>query len=359
MKKLTLLFLILGLSCIPVVYGELSLNQHLEKGHELLRQKKAKKALPHFREAQKKKPNDAFITLQLGYILDSLNRKKEAYAEFKKLKDSKDFETRKKAQQALLNLSSAHAKLLPEPYFIDVYFSPFFQSRFDNGIFTLNIKGGRTFGKKRKFELYAGNRVVRDTESTGGTAPEIFSDNAVIFSLGLRYQPFLAIPAFIYGEAGRGYDLLDRNRDRWRDDFRSGLTLYHSWGAKPTYSGTWRFPFKHIGNVYGDLGVYSRYDRNWIGYFRIREGLRVIEKNKAVLDVFAQGWFVGDSNDDFFNNLVEYGPGIQFVPNHQWNFAVRFTTLKGTYLRVNSPNRNPFRRKYTDNRWELETYWRF
>ena len=42
-------------------------------------------------------------------------------------------------------------------------------------------------------------------------------------ALGIRVQPHTSIPAFVFVEGGAGYDIIDRRRERWRDDLRGGI----------------------------------------------------------------------------------------------------------------------------------------
>jgi tetratricopeptide (TPR) repeat protein len=343
---------------IVAAYPNSSLAQ-AEMGYLLTSEGKNEEALEHFRAAEKNAPQDPQMSMQLGYVLDSTNRKKEAYKEFEKASLSKDEQVREEACLATINLAPVIHKKLPDPYFADVYFSPSYNTRFDDGIFSLNLRGGVNVGPRKEWDVYAGFRGVRDTESRGGNAPQIFSDNVGVFALGARYIPLKNIPLSLYAEAGMAYDLLDRNRDRWRDDVRAGALMYTAWGAAPHCPMGWQFPFRHVGNFYADVSVYSRYDWNWIGYARVREGLRVVEKGRSSLDAYLHVGGVVDSDDEFFNNLVEVGPGLAFVPDHRWNITFRYYVLKGNYLKVNGPSSNPYKPSYTDRRLEAECYWRF
>ncbi len=334
-------------------------SAHIEMGYFLIEEQKFNDALAHFKVAQTQAPDNPQLALQMGYLYDSTNKKKDAYSEFERALLSNDVSVQEKACLATIYLANARRKKLADPYFFDIYFSPSYSSRFDNGLFSLNMRTGVNLGMRKEWDFYVGFRGNRDTESRGGNVPEIFSDNAGIFSIGVKYIPFQGVPVSLYGEAGRGYDLVRRGRPRWRDDFRAGILAYESWGAGPRCVSSWKFPFSHVGNAYADLGVYSRYDRNWIGYGRVREGVRLIEKGRSALDGYVQFSGALDSNDDFYNNIVEFGPGLAWIPDHRQNIVLRATRLRGHYLKVNGVDANPYGRNYWDTRWDAEAYWRF
>jgi tetratricopeptide (TPR) repeat protein len=336
-----------------------NLTARKELGYLLIEEKNHKEALQQFQEVQKLDPHDAQTNMQVAFLLDRLDQKSAAYKEFKKEATGPPSEKQQEACIALINLADANRKVLADPYFADLYLNPSYNSRFDNGLWTANARAGVSVGLRKEWDFYAGLRGTRDTESRGGTAPQIFSDNASIFSLGAKFIPFREIPVALYAEAGRGYDLVEQNRDRWRGDVRGGIFAYQAWGTRATCVPRPTFSFKHMGNVYADVSYYSRYDDNVIGYLRIREGLRVFEMNRSAVDVFLMAFGAIDSNHEFFNNLGEIGPSIAFIPDHTWNLALRYTAVKGRYATLNTASPNPYSKSYSDNRFELEGYWRF
>lgn len=332
---------------------------NIEMGYFLIGEEKFEEALTHFKTAQAQSPNNSQLALQMGYLYDATNNKRAAYSEFEQALRSDDVSVQQKACLATIYLADARRKTWPAPFFFDVYFSPSYSSRFDNGIFGLNLRTGVNVGHRKEWDIYAGFRGTRDTESRGGNAPVIFSDNVGIFSIGVKYIPFQRIPLSLYGEAGRGYDLIRRGRPRWRDDFRAGLLAYETWGAPPRCVPDWAFSFRQVGNAYLDIGVYSRYDRNWIGYGRMREGVRLVEKGRSALDGYLHVSGSLDANDDFYNNVIEVGPGLSWIPDHRQHITFRVARLRGHYLETNGRDPNPYGRNFWDTRWDAEMYWRF
>ncbi|QLH43553.1 MAG: hypothetical protein HWD59_13175 [Coxiellaceae bacterium] len=175
--------------------------------------------------------HDYPIAAQLGYIADKLNYQHQAYKYFATASHTSDPKLKLISNNAMTNLAGWNTRFLPDPYFIDYYFSPLYFSRFDLGIFPLNARIGVYLDQHHQVELYGGMRATRDDRTSGSAiSPQIYEDNVAVFSIGSRYQPFRRIPVSFYGEIGRGYDLIYRFRDRWRSDIRGGLLSGAIWG---------------------------------------------------------------------------------------------------------------------------------
>jgi hypothetical protein len=195
----------------------------------------------------------------------------------------------------------------------------------------------------------------------GGIAPATYNDNSVIYDLGARYIPYQDAPFFFYIEGGKAHNLvLDNPQDnRWTNDFRGGIDLYKDWGMQPEYAGCIKFPFQQVGNIYGDLSYYSRYDRDWIGQLRIREGLRALEYHYSVIDLFFQLEGFADTQREFFNNVIDAGPGITFIPDVRWGVALRTFATRNMYVHVNSPSPNPYGKYFNNFFFQIEAYFGF
>jgi hypothetical protein len=261
--------------------------------------------------------------------------------------------------QTLADRASTRWDLLPAPTFADLYVVPIYLSRFDDLVVYSQARAGVALGTRGQWETYLGLRYTDDRQSLGGRAPAILSDNAAIVAVGTRFHPFARFPISIYGEAGRAYDLIDRNRDRWRDDFRAGLSYFDRWAPSAQCASGWRFPLRRSSSLYADASVYSRYDRNWIGYLQWREGVRALEQGRMQADLFLYLGGAVDSNDDFFNNVAEGGVGAALVPSLAWPVTLRYTAVRGRYLDVSGGERNPYNPTYTDHRWEFIAQVRF
>ncbi|MFN0117216.1 MAG: tetratricopeptide repeat protein [Elusimicrobiota bacterium] len=332
-----------------------------EMGYLLLSQGKKKKALESFKAAEKLEPNNENYSLQVLYIQDSLKNGKEVQKQYAKLKNSQNPDTLNKISKISLQSFSFFPKLLPTPYFGEIYFNPYYSSRFDLGVFTGFIRAGREWGQNGELETYLFVRANRDSKSKqiAGRAPIIFSDNVGIAGIGSRLHPFHQIPVSLFIEYGKVFETLNVTPDPKHSDFRFGATLFHPWGNKLRLNLTQPFTPSFVGHVYGDVGYYDRYKHNVIGYARLRAGARLFEKNFTTFDILGQLWYAADKNDDFFNNVLEYGPVFELVPDHRFNLTLRYMIMKGDYLRRSQTTVNPYGKDYTDHRWEAEFFWRF
>jgi len=327
-----------------------------EMGYLLLNEKNYRLALCHFQMVDRLTQNNYEIKMQIGYLLDNLARKREAYAYFAAASVSPDCKLSLTANQAMTNLAGTQTKILCKPWFADMYFSPLYYSRFRLLVYPIQVRFGRTFGQHEEWEAYASTRATTDNRSKGGAAganvgqlPQVFDDEVAIFALGVRYKPFYkSFPNFaLYTELGKAYDLIDQHplQSRWRNDARGGFFFDTRWGAKDEYAETLIFPFKQVGTAYGDLSYYSRYS-NLIGYLNLTEGLRAAEYHASNLDLYVSVRSAFDKNQEFYNNFVEIGPAIRLTPNNRYGFRLSAEFLQGYYFNVNSPTPNPYGAHY-------------
>ncbi|QLH43554.1 MAG: hypothetical protein HWD59_13180 [Coxiellaceae bacterium] len=68
---------------------------------------------------------------------------------------------------------------------------------------------------------------------------------------------------------------------------------------------------------------------------------------------------MADTEQQYYNNTLEIGPGIVFVPTNRYNIAFRYEKSAGYYLPVNSPSVNPYGSHYHNTVVMLEIYMRF
>lgn len=313
----------------------------LERGYFLLEQKRYREALPLFQKVSALQPNNYTVKEQLAYTYEHLKQYKNSFHMFKITSYSPDPKMAQRSRNALINLSSWQSKMLPSPWFAEAYFAPAYYSRFNLSIIPFFLRVGVELGEHQRLKIYVRSKYTYDSRSIGGLLPSIYEDNAAIFSAGVSYRPIIKFPVDFYAEGGRAYDLIDRNRARWRSDFRSGLVGYKNWGATPVYAPQARFVLKPVGDIYGDVSYYTRYDDNIIGQFLLRQGFRIFELCNSSISIYAKGQYFFDTKREYYNNVVEYGGGIAFVPHNHINFVIRIEGERGTYIHVNSPNPNP------------------
>lgn len=332
-----------------------------EYADSLSNQKRYKEALQQLYIAAQLKPNDYNIQLSIAYALNSLNLNRAAYFKFDDIANSAtDPKIVKDAREGMISVAGYQTRFLPQHLFADLYLSPYYMTRFHDTVYYGQARAGVQFGSYNQLQLYATTYLNKDTASAGGIAPAIYSDNSIIYDLGARYVPYQDSPFYLYLEGGKAHNLiLGSYTNRWTNDFRGGIDLYQDWGVQSEYAGCIKFPFKQVGNVYGDVSYYSRYDRDWIGQLRVREGLRALEYHYSVLNVFLQLEGFSDSQREFFNNVVDAGPVITFIPDVRWGVALHAIALRNMYIHVNSPSPNPYGKYYNNFLFEIETYFGF
>lgn len=273
-----------------------------------IRLNKQDQALLSVRKASQLAPQDDQLKLQEAYLLNQLKRDRDALPIFKMLAQSNDVEIATKAQQAVQNLSGGTVK----PVFKDIYFAPSYESRYDDFIFPLKMRYGRNLDNGRA-QVYGFMNLNRDTKSRGGVRPEIIDENAVTVGVGANYQPWLSIPIRAYLELGGSYDLIDRNRDKFRESVVGGVTGYQEWYANPSVENrtVWN---DYFTDLYGNVASYSREDYNVIADLRLRSGFNVYRGETGTVQAYAKLHALADSEGENYNNLFEYGAGIAWQP---------------------------------------------
>lgn len=235
--------------------------------------------------------------------------------------------------------------------FVELYVSPFYQTRFENFITYGLGRVGVTAGGWWRPSVYASLRLTRDSKSVGGVLPVIYSDNSVIPALGVRVQPggkwFT-----LFAEAGAAYPLVSVTPRNWKRDLRAGVigafTNEHALSSRATGP-------QLVTEIFGDITWYDRFDRNIISYTQWRESLRLVRGKAGAIDVFARGWGAFDSRRVYYNRVVEGGGGIALHAGANRRASLYVEALGGRYLterKLSEPARN-----YTDVRVMFVTGW--
>lgn len=292
-----------------------------------IRLNKQNEAIQSVRKAEQLAPQDEQLKLQEAYLLNQQKRNKEALVIFKDLSASSDPEMASKAQQAVQNLS---ASVVPST-FKDVYFAPSYESRYDDFIFPLKMRYGKNLDNGRA-QVYGFVNLNRDTKSKGGVRPEIIDENAVTVGVGANYQPWQSIPVRAYLEVGGSYDLIDRNRDKFRESMVGGVTGYQEWYANPAVEqrSIWN---DYFTDLYGNVASYSREDYNVIADLRLRSGFNLYRGEAGIVQAYGKLHTLADSEGENYNNLFEYGAGVAWQPFNYVPVKLRVERLYGHYFK--------------------------
>jgi tetratricopeptide (TPR) repeat protein len=294
--------------------------------------------------------------MQLAYLYDAMGDKPTAYKYFKLVSQSNDKLLALKAQNAMTNLAGLQTKALPPPYFSEVFFTPFTQSRFGLTVTPFIARLGveqHNYFQTREYVFF---RRTQDNRSANlGELSQIYEDNVQITGIGGQFIPFRKLPIVGFLEAGEAYDLIYMNRNRWRGDLRGGFMFYQECGAKPAYFDKITIGRGFYSTWYGDITYFSRYNNNVIGLGRTHQGIRLLQYKSSMVNLYVTGRILGDTNRDFFNNFAEIGPGISFIPTNRFNVQLRLEHVNGVYLPAGALV-NPYGKYYTNNVIQLLFY---
>ncbi len=133
-------------------------------------------------------------------------------------------------------------------------------------------------------------------------------------------------------------------------DFRSGFIFWYGWDKYPSTSQLYSFPLSSWGDIYSDIIYYQKENNNVIGYFQARSGFRLLQFWKCTLDSYGIVYVIKDINKDFWNNLVEAGPGFWLKPHPDLDLKFFVEWLYGTYLGIEGRDLNPYAQHYRDRR---------
>jgi hypothetical protein len=274
-----------------------------ELGYALLRADRPDEALVEFIELTRLRPDDAAAWLQRGYLHAQLGEAPAARAAWERASGGLPADA---AARAAAELAAAAPALRAGAGFLELYLAPQYHDRFGNFIATGHFRAGMVLNTQPRVELYGSVRATRDTRSTAGAVPVIYSDNVVVPAAGVRLLPLPWLALLL--EAGVALPLDGGVRtDEARLDVRAGGFVARSWApAEPGGSG-------RVGELYADALYFSRFDDNVIGSLQYRDGYR-LGGRAAAFDVYARGGVVGDVRGDVGNRIAEAGVGVRIVP---------------------------------------------
>ncbi|CDZ78311.1 putative PEP-CTERM system TPR-repeat lipoprotein [Legionella massiliensis] len=326
-----------------------------EGGFLAIEEKSTADAIDFFKRAYEL-TYQADLAMQLGYLYGEVRDNYRAYQYFKFATKTQDKELELRAQNAMTNLAGVQTKFLPAPYFSELFFTPFKQSRFGLTVRPLIARLGIELNDRFQTKSYIAFRQTDDNKTLNlGQIPQIYEDNVRIISIGLQVTPFKKIPLVGFVEAGGAYDLVFRNRTRWRGDLRGGFMYYNELGARPAYYDKLTLGAKYYCTLYADTSYFSRFRNNVITTLKTNQGIRLLQYHSSMLNFYMTGRTLFDTNRDFFNNIAEVGPGFSIQPSNRFNALIRFEAIKGMYLPVGNST-NPYGKYYTNRTVQLLLY---
>jgi len=340
-----------GKRAAGMIDRELATYSLKESGYELQRKGDTRGAIRNFEQAVALSPDDYTAMRQIAWWYYALHDYPRSQEWFNRASGSPDPSQAEQAQTALRSVARE-----ARPWFLNMYGVPLVTARYSDLISYGQIKLGYKAGTPLHIEPYLSLRVAQDTRTRGGSLPRIFTDNSAVFAVGMALHPLIPNLSFI-GEAGNAVSMLQEpppDRGRAVPDYRGGIVYYGYWGA-PLDSTDRRTPPRFtipagFREIYFDTEFYSRYGNDVIGYLQYKEGFRLPALGDLRTQVFWNLNLAKDSNSDYYNNALEFGPGLRFgfkgIPFPQ----IGVQLLRGVYLTQGHHIHNTGKPNYWDAR---------
>jgi len=282
---------------------------------------------------------------QEGYILASQKKYDDARLAFGRAIAAGDPAITAQSMKAIYVLDGEFPR-----HTLSIYTDAQYLNRFSDGVVDTSARYYERLGSSSPFQVYAGERLLRDTASTGGTLPQIFSDNALLSGIGVQFQPHAA-PYFLTAEANAAYVFYGSKHGTAAivPDTRVVAGYYKLWRAGRDSTLGDRFSFE----ANGSFGFYSRYQHDGIAYLQPREIIDLTHEGSLRLRPFLQQSVALDSNQQFYNNIFELIPGFEVSNTNFHGVSLRVEYVRGFYLPVNNASVNPYGSSYSDFRFRL------
>jgi len=296
----------------------------IQKGDELRAAGKREEALQAYRKAESMGAGSDQLSFKIADTYTEMHRFREAYWEWEKVSHSSSRENRVEACVQMEWAKHSRSRSLPDPYFADLNTNVSWQEIGDVDVSTLDTlaRVGMVVGEEKPAEYYLYAGYTKDNRSgLVGGIPIEYVDNLARWGVGFR-KPITANHSLSFmAEVGQARDLIDKARDRTRDDFRGGFEYYKEWNKDYDCHSTNERPNRLFMGVYSELKYYSIYDDAVIFTLDLVPGIRLVETRKTDVDAFLL--FSYNTNlEKTEDTYSEYAAGVTWLPDRQYNFTV-------------------------------------
>ena len=183
-----------------------------------------------------------------------------------------------------------------------------------------------------------------------------FWNNRFEGGIGIRSRFFKRIFLALFAESlwGSYHDIPEeypQPQQKTYTDFRSGLIFWYGWDTYYEPSKWFMLPMYFWGDIYGDMIYYRKDKHNTVGYLQGKFGFHLLRVWTISIDGYAVTYLVKDTNEDYWNNYAEIGPGIWLKPLPDLDLKFYIEWLEGSYFgieKTDDPNPNP--QRYHDRR---------
>jgi tetratricopeptide (TPR) repeat protein len=309
-------------------------------------------AIKYFLQALEQNPKDAEVMLKLAWAYNAAKRDDEAKVWFDKARHAEDRKIAAEANKAFHNLNG---DAVPQT---TVWALPMYSTRWHDFFAYSQIKQTIPIpglGKINKLvSFYVSTRFTGDVKSglVGQNVqfPQYLSESAFIVGVGAATKTWHRLTGWV--EAGESIKYLDlKNVGAAVPDYRGGVNFAKGFGS---LAGSSKAGFYY--ETTGDAVYVSRFGKDWLFYSQNRAGRTLPFGEGNTLQLLLNSNVVMDSQQQYWANSVELGPGVRFRPN--WmpkNVYFSADFLRGVYL---FNTYNPRRPNYNDVRigfWYAKT----
>ena len=287
----------------------------------------------------------AIQLLQDAYNCSLDSNRSKAYNLFSKaIEFSNEKDIYDKACKGVIINAPLRRKYFADPYYLSLYgemewfkrtYHPqtLFQRDFEDIVYQFKVRYGRFLDTNKKISSYLFMHIDGDTKSKGGSIPIIYSDNYMGVGLGVDYRPIVSTR--IFGEFSLENNLLSSDRDRYESNYRLGLEYYKQFGKGLDISCSYDFliNYRWFADIYLSTIFYSRYEDNVIAQQVSRIGTQIVNYRYSNLLVYLREGITADTNGDFYNNIIEIGPGLEMKPYQEVPFSVRLEYRFSKYFK--------------------------
>jgi len=293
---------------------------------------------------------NTFEALRKAYVSSNEGNQTAAYYFFNEAIDkSSDASIYNKACKGTILYAPLRRKNIADPYYVTLYgtvmwyeraYQPetVFQKNFNDTVYQLKIRVGRYMDDNKTISLYFFTHLDGDVNSKAGSVPVIYSDNYTGIGIGADYRlsPYLRL----FFETSFENNLIhNKGVDNTQFDYRAGLAFYKRWGPATNLSCSYKptMSLKWFSDLYAAAVFYSRYNNNVILQTSGRLGVQLLTYRMSTLGIYTYAGVTADANGDYFNNIIETGPGLEYKPYQPIPFAIRSEYRFSKFLK-NVPN---------------------
>ena len=301
------------------------------------------------------------VSLEMGYLALEEGRDADARGHFRDARRAAAV----RARQARGQLQGVYRPAWGEFYGEAYGWHRFVPDKSTNLVPVARLRGYLHPFRKVDLDPYVFLQISRDTASTGRGPegyPLIYADNTFMFGGGVLLRLWKKRVGF-FVQVGPAMNLLDDGRDRIQLDFRAGAfadiqlpscrpgLIDDGFGAA--------FVVEPCAELYAEAVYVSRFDHNLMAQLRGRLGMTWLITGPVAWQPVAEGRVFKDIDNDFWNNLADFGGGHRWRLLYPFQFDLLLGVHFGTYFGLENENPAPDPHYFSELRLQAATGFTF